>query len=130
MGSAPDAPPRRRTAALPIYARLIDPGQVENLAVIATKGPPAGRVTAAALWGVVAIKQPDSASRPLKVFLYDPSPDVRAEAARAFGYLKREGPELVRKALVDPNPEVARAAIESAIRLAASQPALVAEDLG
>jgi HEAT repeat protein/DNA-binding MarR family transcriptional regulator len=127
---AADAPPRLRTAALPIYARLIDPAEVEALATSATKGPPTGRVTAAALWGVVAIKQPDSASRPLKVFLYDQSPDVRAEAARAFGYLKREGPELVRKALVDPNPEVAKAAIESAIRLAAAQPALVAEDLG
>jgi HEAT repeat protein len=127
---AADAPPRLRTAALPIYARLIDPAEVETLATAATKGPPAGRVTGAALWGVVAIKQPDSASKPLKVFLYDQSPDVRAEAARAFGYLKREGPELVRKALVDPNPEVAKAAIESSIRLAASQPALVAEDLG
>jgi hypothetical protein len=73
---------------------------------------------------------PDAASKALKGFLYDQSPDVRAEAARAFGYLKREGPELVRKALVDPNPDVARAAIESSIRLAASQPALVAEDLG
>ena len=127
---APEAPPRLRTAALPIYARLIDPGQVEDLAVIATKGPPTGRVTAAALWGVVAIKQPDDASRPLKVFLYDQSPDVRAEAARAFGYLKREGPELVRRAMLDPNPEVAKAAIESSVRLAASQAALVAEDLG
>lgn len=127
---APDAPPRLRTAALPIYARLIDPAEVETLATAATKGPPAGRVTGAALWGVVAIKQPDSASRALKVFLYDQSPDVRAEAARAFGYLKREGPELVRRALVDPSPEVAKAAIESSIRLAASQPALVAEDLG
>src|SRR5450759_768973 len=130
MGSAPDAPPRLRTAALPIYARLIDTGQVEHLAVIATKGPPTGRVTAAALWGVVAIKQPDNASRPLKVFLYDQSPDVRAEAARAFGYLKREGAELVRRAMLDPNPEVAKAAIESSVRLAASQAALVAEDLG
>jgi HEAT repeat protein len=127
---AADAPPRLRTAALPIYARLIDPAEVENLAVAATKGPPAGRVTAAALWGVVAIKQPDTATRPLKVFLYDPSPEVRAEAARAFGYLKREGPELVRRALLDPNPEVARAAIESSVRLSAFQPALVAEDLG
>jgi len=127
---AADAPPRLRTAALPIYARLIDPAEVETLATAATKGPPSGRVTGAALWGVVAIKQPDSASKPLKVFLYDQSPDVRAEAARAFGYLKREGLELVRKALVDPNPEVAKAGIESAIRLAATQPALVAEDLG
>jgi HEAT repeat protein/type II secretory pathway predicted ATPase ExeA len=127
---APEAPPRLRAAALPIYARLIDPAKVEELAVTATKGPPTGRVTAAALWGVVAIKEPDNASKPLKAFMYDQSPDVRAEAARAFGYLKREGPELVRKALLDPNPDVARAAIESSIRLAATQPAVVAEDLG
>jgi len=127
---ASDAPPRLRTAALPVYARLIDPAQVEELASTATKGPPSGRVSAAALWGVVAIKQPDVAGKALKSFLYDPSPDVRAEAARAYGYLKRDGPELVRKALLDPNPEVARAAIESAVRLAASQPALIAEDLG
>ena len=127
---APDAPPRLRTAALPIYARLIDPAQAEELAVNATKGPPTGRVTAAALWGVVAIKQPDNASKPLKAFLYDQSPDVRAEAARGFGYLKREGPELVSKALLDPSPDVARAALESAVRLAGSQPALIAEDLG
>jgi HEAT repeat protein len=127
---APDAPPRLRTAALPIYARLIDPAEVESLATNASKGPPTGRVTAAALWGVVAMKQPDTATRPLKVCMYDQSPDVRAEAARAFGYLKREGPELVRKALLDPNPEVAKAAIESAVRLASLQSAMVTEDLG
>jgi len=127
---AADAPPRLRTAALPIYARLIDPAEVENLAIAASKGQPASRVTGAALWGVVAIKQPDAASKPLKVFLYDPSPEVRAEAARSYGYLKHDGAELVRKALLDPNPEVARAAIESAVRLSASQPAVVAEDLG
>jgi HEAT repeat protein len=127
---APDAPPRLRAAALPIYARLIAPEQVEELAVTASKGPPSGRVTAAALWGVVAIKDPDAASKPLKTFVYDQSPDVRAEAARAYGYLRREGPELVRKALLDPSPDVARAAIESAVRLAATQPGVVAEDLG
>ena len=60
---APEAPPRLRTAALPIYARLIDPVEVENLAIAAAKGPPASRVTAAALWGVVAIKQPDAATK-------------------------------------------------------------------
>lgn len=127
---APEAPPRLRTAALPIYARLIDPTEVESLASAAAKGPPASRVTAAALWGVVAIKQPEAATKALKGFVYDPTPDVRAEAARAFGYLKREGAELVRKALVDPNPEVARAAIESSVRLASSQSAVAAEDLG
>lgn len=127
---APDAPPKLRTAALPLYARLIDPAEVENLAVAASKGPPSGRATAAALWGVLAAKQPDAASKALKAFIYDQSPDVRAEAARAYGYLKREGPELVRKALLDPSPDVAKAAIESSIRLATWQAALVAEDLG
>ena len=127
---ASDAPPRLRTAALPVYARLIDPAQVEDLAASASRGPPTGRVTAATLWGVVAIKQPEVANKPLKALLYDPSPDVRIEAARAYGYLKRDGPELVRKALLDPNPEVERAAIESAVRLAASQPSPIAEDLG
>ena len=126
----PDASPRLRTVALPLYARLIEPAKVCELAATATKGPPAARVTGAALWGVVAIKQPDLAAKPLKGFIYDPSPEVRVEAARAFGYLKREGPELVRKSLLDPNGEVHEAAIESALRLAASQPMVVAEMLG
>jgi HEAT repeat protein/DNA-binding MarR family transcriptional regulator len=126
----PDASPRLRTVALPLYARLIEPAKVSELAVAAIKGPPATRVTGAALWGVVAIKQPDLATKPLKGLVYDPSPEVRVEAARAFGYLKREGPELVRKSLLDPNAEVQKAAIESALRLAAAQPGVVAEMLG
>jgi HEAT repeat protein len=127
---APEAPPRLRAAALPIYARLIDPAEVETLAAAAGKGPPSSRVTAAALWGVVAIKQPDDATKPLKSLIYDQSPEVRAEAARAYGYLKKDGPELVRRAMLDPSAEVARAAIESSVRLANVQAALVAEDLG
>jgi HEAT repeat protein len=127
---APEAPPRLRAAALPIYARLIDPEEVETLAAAAGKGPPSSRVTAAALWGVVAIKQPETATRPLKSLIYDQSPEVRAEAARAYGYLKKDGPELVRRAMLDPSAEVARAAIESSVRLANTQAALVAEDLG
>jgi len=127
---APEAPPRLRAAALPIYARLIDPEEVEALAASAGKGPPSSRVTAAALWGVVAIKQPDNATKPLKSLIYDQSPEVRAEAARAYGYLKKDGPELVRRAMLDPNAEVARAAIESSVRLANVQAAVVAEDLG
>ena len=127
---APEAPPRLRAAALPIYARLIDPEEVEALAAAAGKGPPSSRVTAAALWGVVAIKQPDTATKPLKSLIYDQSPEVRAEAARAYGYLKKDGPELVRRAMLDPSAEVARAAIESSVRLANLQAALVAEDLG
>jgi HEAT repeat protein len=126
----PDASPRLRTAALPLYARLIDSAKVAELAQTASKGPPSGRVTGAALWGVVAIKQPDLASRPLKAFLYDQSPEVRAEAARGYGYLRREGPELVRKALLDPNAEVQKAGLDSALRLAVAQPGPVAELLG
>ena len=126
----PDASPRLRTVALPLYARLIDPAKVGELALAASKGPPSGRVTGAALWGVVAIKQPDMAARPLKVFLYDPTPEVREEAARGFGYLKREGPELVRKALLDPNAEVQKAALDSALRLAVAQPVVIADLLG
>ena len=126
----PDASPRLRTVALPLYARLIDPAKVSELALAASKGPPSGRVTGAALWGVVAIKQPDMAAKPLKVFLYDPTPEVRVEAARGFGYLRREGPELVRKALLDPNAEVQKAALDSALRLAVAQPVVIAELLG
>ena len=126
----PDASPRLRTAALPLYARLIDPSKVGELAVTASKGPPSGRVTGAALWGVVAIKQPDVASKPLKAFLFDPSPEVRAEAARGFGYLRREGPELVRRALLDPNAEVQKVALDSALRLAVAQPVAIADLLG
>jgi HEAT repeat protein len=126
----PDASPRLRTVALPLYARLIDPAKVSELALAASKGPPSGRVTGAALWGVVAIKQPDMAAKPLKVFLYDPTPEVRVEAARGFGYLRREGPELVRKALLDPNAEVQKAALDSALRLAVAQPVVIADLLG
>ena len=126
----PESSPRLRTAALPIYARLIDSAKVEELAASNSKGPPSLRATGAALWGVVAMKQPDTATRPLKAFLYDTSPEVRVEAARAFGYLKREGPELVRRAILDPHIDVQRAAIESAVHLAVAQPALIAEDLG
>jgi HEAT repeat protein len=70
------------------------------------------------------------AAKPLKVFLYDPTPEVRVEAARGFGYLRREGPELVRKALLDPNAEVQKAALDSALRLAVAQPVVIADLLG
>ena len=52
------------------------------------------------------------------------------EAARSAGSLKRDGMALVQKALGDPNPEVVRAALESSVILAASQPYAVAELLG
>ncbi len=55
---------------------------------------------------------------------------MREEAARGFGYLRREGPELVRKALLDPNAEVQKAALDSALRLAVAQPVVIADLLG
>ena len=71
------------------------------------------------MWGAVAATRPEEAAKPLKAMLYDPSTETRVEAARAYGYLKREGLELVDKALNDPSPEVERAALESASALAA-----------
>ena len=115
------APPSR-SAALPLYARLVSPAEAEEIARNEMKGPPAARASAAAVWGAVATTRPDEAAPPLKAMLYDPSMEVRVEAARAYGYLKREGLELVDKALNDPSPEVERAALESASALAAAYP--------
>ena len=50
--------------------------------------------------------------------LSDPLTEVRIEAARAFGNLKRGGHRAAEKALADPSPEVERAALESALALA------------
>ena len=86
------------------------------------KGPPAARASAAAVWGAVAATRPEEAAKALKSMLYDPSTETRVEAARAYGYLKREGLDLVDKALNDPSPEVERAALESASALAAAYP--------
>lgn len=127
----PDASPRLRAAALPLYARLISPDEAEDLARADMKGPPASRAASAAIWGAVAGLRPEDAAKPLKAMLYDPSPDVRVEAARAFGFLRRgDGLELTDKALKDPSPDVERAAIESALALSAQSPAPVADMLG
>ncbi|HXU62526.1 MAG TPA: HEAT repeat domain-containing protein [Polyangia bacterium] len=127
----PDASPRLRAAALPLYARLISPDEAEDLARADMKGPPAARVASAAIWGAVAAIRPDDAGKPLKAMLSDPSPDVRAEAARALGFLRRgDALEFTDKALKDPSPDVERAAIESALTLAAQSPAPVADMLG
>jgi len=126
----PEASPRLRAAALPLYVRLIDPEQAEEIARSEMKGPPAARAAGAAVWGTVAISRPDVASAPLKSFLYDPSPEVRIEAARSFAYLKRDGIALAGKAINDPNAEVERAAIESALALAPVNPYQAAEMLG
>ena len=56
--------------------------------------------------------------------------EMRIEAARAYGYLQREGLDLVDKALDDPSPEVERAALESALALAPAYPVQVADILG
>lgn len=128
--TSPEASPRLRAAALPLYVRLLDPARAEEIAVAESKGAPAARAIGAAVWGALAGKQPDAATKALKGFVYDPSPEVRIEAARSFGYLKREGAALIGKALLDPNPEVQRAAIESAVTLAAAQPYAVPELLG
>jgi HEAT repeat protein len=128
--TSPEASPRLRAAALPLYVKLLDPAQAEEIAVTESKGPPASRAVGAAVWGALAAKQPDAATKALKSFVFDPSPEVRIEAARSFGYLKREGAGLISKALLDPNPEVQRAAIDSAVTLAPAQPYAVPELLG
>ncbi len=126
----PESSPRLRAAALPLYARLVSPAEAEEIARNEMKGPPAARASAAAVWGAVATARPDEASKALKAMLYDPSVETRTEAARAYGYLKRDGLDLVDKALKDPSPEVERAALESAIALAAAYPFQVADILG
>jgi HEAT repeat protein len=126
----PESSPRLRSAALPLYARLVSPAEAEEIARDEMKGPPAARASAAAVWGAVAATRPEEAAKPLKGMLYDPSTEVRVEAARAYGYLKRDGLELVDKALRDPSPEVERAALESAAMLAGAYPVQVADMLG
>jgi HEAT repeat protein len=126
----PEASPRLRAAALPLYVRLIDPAQAEEIARSEMKGPPTSRAAGAAVWGTVAMSRPEVAAAPLKSFLYDPAPEVRIEAARSFAYLKRDGIALAGKAINDPNADVERAAIESAVALAPVSPYQVAEMLG
>jgi HEAT repeat protein len=126
----PESSPRLRAAALPLYARLVSPAEAEEIARNEMKGPAAARASAAAVWGAVATTRPEEAGKPLKSMLYDPSTETRIEAARAYGYLKREGLDLVDKALKDPSPEVERAALESALTLAAAYPYQVADILG
>jgi hypothetical protein len=126
----PESSPRLRAAALPLYARLISPAEAEELARSEMKGSPAARAASAAVWGAVATTRPDDALKPLKSMLYDPTMEIRIEAARAFGFLRRDGLDLTEKALKDPSPEVERAAIESALALSAQYPGQIADMLG
>jgi HEAT repeat protein len=127
---SPESSPRLRAAALPLYVRLLDAGKAEELALAESKGSPAARATGAALWGALAARQPEAAAKALKAFGMDTSPEVRIEAARSYGYLKREGADLIRRALLDNHAEVQRAAIDSAVTLAAVQPYAAPELLG
>ncbi|HZL16581.1 MAG TPA: HEAT repeat domain-containing protein, partial [Polyangia bacterium] len=126
----PESSPRLRAAALPLYARLISPAEAEEIARNEMKGPPAARAASAAVWGAVASSRPEDALKPLKSMLYDPATETRIEAARAFGFLRRDGIELTEKALKDPSPEVERAAIASALMLGAQNPNPIADMLG
>ncbi len=126
----PDASPRLRAAALPLYARLIEPEKAEEIARAEMKGPPAARAAGAAVWGAVAVKRPDLAAKPLKSLVYDPSVEIRVEAARALAYLKKDGIGLAEKMMKDGNAEVQRAAIESTLALAPVNPYAVADLLG
>src|SRR5439155_16590838 len=127
---SPEASPRLRAAALPLYIRLLDSVKAEEIAVAESKGSPAARATGAAVWGALAPRQPEAAAKALKAFGYDTSPEVRTEAARAYGYLKRDGADLIKRALLDTHAEVQRAAIDSAVTLAAVQPYAAPELLG
>ncbi len=122
--------PRLRAAALPLYALLIDAAAAEELARAEMKGAPAARVTAAAIWGAIAVAHPELAVKPLRGMIYDPSADIRAEAARGFASLKHEGISLAGKLLGDPSAEVESAALESAVALAPVNPVEVANTLG
>lgn len=127
---SPESSPRLRAAALPLYVRLLDSVKAEEIAVAESRGSAATRATGAAVWGALASRQPEAASKALKAFLHDPSPEVRTEAARSYGYLKRDGAGLLQKAILDGNAEVQRAAIDSAVTLAAAQPYAAPELLG
>jgi len=127
---SPESSPRLRAAALPLYVRLLDAGKAEEIALAESKGSPAARATGAAVWGALAPRQPEAAAKALKAFGFDSSPEVRTEAARSYGYLKRDGADLIRRALLDSKTEVQQAAIDSAVTLAAVQPYAAPELLG
>ncbi len=124
-----DGSPRLRAAALPIYARTLDPDQAEELARAEGKGGPQARAAAAGMWAALAESRPEAAGKALKVALLDPAAEVRAEAARSLGALRREGLALLPRTLLDPSLEVVRGGLDASVALAAGSPAAVVEAL-
>ena len=59
----PESSPRLRSAALPLYARLVSPAEAEEIARNEMKGPPAARAVGAAVWGAVATTRPEEAAQ-------------------------------------------------------------------
>lgn len=121
--------PRLRAAALPIYAKTLDGDRAEELARTEAKGNPQARAAAAAIWGALAESRPEASGKALKVALLDPSTEVRAEAARALGQLRREGLTLLPRTLLDTSLEVLRGGLDASVTLASGSPAAVVEAL-
>jgi DNA-binding MarR family transcriptional regulator len=126
---ATDGSPRLRSAALPIYARTITPEAAEELARTESKGSGQSRAAAAAIWVTLIESRPEASSKALKAALLDPAPEVRAEAARALGFLRRDAITVLPRTLLDPNLEVLRGGLESSINLAAGNFYAVVEAL-
>ena len=126
---ATDGSPRLRAAALPIYARTISPDAALELARTESKGSGQSRAAAAAIWVTLIESKPDAASKALKAALFDPAPEVRAEAARALGSLRRDAITVLPRTLLDPNLEVLRGGLEASVSLAAGNFYAVVEAL-
>ena len=96
-GRAPRGVAAPGAATLPLYARLVTPEQAEGIARTEMKGSPTAR-GGRAVMGHRGHDAPRSrrqgAARPA---LRSGDAETRLEAARSFGYLKREGVELAEK---------------------------------
>ncbi|MCG5052586.1 MAG: HEAT repeat domain-containing protein [Myxococcales bacterium] len=121
--------PRLRAAALPIFSRTLEPDQAEELARTETKGPVLSRAAAAAIWGTLSQARPEATAKALKVALLDPAPEVRAEAARALGGLKRDGLALLARTLLDSHLEVLRGGLDASVELATGNAPVVIDTL-
>lgn len=126
---ASDESPRLRAAALPIYARTIEPEAAEELAHNENKGTVQSRAAATAIWAALVQSRPEAASKALKAALFDPAPEVRAEAARALGALRRDAITVLPRTLLDPNVEVLRGGLEASVVMATSNFYAVVEAL-